>query len=236
VEDWVRLVGTLQATLDAVERLGGSPVVEFTLTDGSAVRRPARSLSIGAPAYTADVERVERALGAALPAALTRFFLECARSIDFSWFCPENLKFPAPFEANFSGGFSLSLDSLQDCERGRRHWIEHCFPNPSDPYDAVWHQKLAIIPVIDGDCIGLDLRPDYHGEVVYLSHCDSKGHGYVLGTDILDFLRRWTPLGCPGPEDWQWLPFTSSRTSMLEPDGEAAREWRNIVGLEVGRN
>jgi len=40
---------------------------------------------------------------------------------------------------------------------------------------------------------------------------------------LIDFLRRWTPLGCPGPEDWQWLPFTSKGTTMLDPDGEAAR-------------
>jgi len=55
----------------------------------------------------------------------------------------------------------------------------------------------------------------------------------VLGADLIDFLRRWTPLGCPGPEDWQWLPFTSKGTTMLDPDGEAARAWRETLGLEL---
>lgn len=43
----------------------------------------------------------------------------------------------------------------------------------------------------------------------------------------------FSPLGCPGPEDWQWLPFTSKGTTMLDPDGEAARAWRETVGLEL---
>jgi hypothetical protein len=64
-------------------------------------------------------------------------------------------------------------------------------------------------------------------------HDDGSGHGCVLGVDLIDFLRRWTPLGCPGPEDWQRLPFTSGGTSMLEPDGEIAGRWRKMLGLEM---
>jgi hypothetical protein len=90
-----------------------------------------------------------------------------------------------------------------------------------------------VIPIPNGDYLGIDLSAGHHGEVVYLSHDDGDGHGYVLGADILDFLRRWTMLGCPGPEDWQWLPFTPSETSMLEPNGAAARKWRKLLGLEA---
>ena len=77
--------------------------------------------------------------------------------------------------------------------------ITECYSDPSSDYDAIWYSKLAVIPVNNGDYIAIDLGDDHYGEVVYLSHDDGGGHGYVLGADFADFLRRWTPLGCPVP-------------------------------------
>jgi hypothetical protein len=44
------------------------------------------------------------------------------------------------------------------------------FPNPADPYDCVWHEKLAVLDVPNGDLIAIDLEPSAQGSVVYLSH------------------------------------------------------------------
>ena len=74
---------------------------------------------------------------------------------------------------------------MQDHEVSRREWVEKCFPDPDSAYDAVWHSKLAVIPVRNGDYIGIDLRDGHYGEVVYLSHDDGSGHGYVLGADSI---------------------------------------------------
>ena len=233
MQDWNRLVDTWNATLNAVKRVGGYTTLKAARAAGI-THSKAWGITIDGPASAADVEWMETFLGVGLPPALRRFFLEYARSVDFRWQLPDGFPVAQRFEGIFCGGFSLSLAALQGHEPSRREWVTGCFPDPSNAYDAVWYQKLAVIPIMNGDYIGIDLRPEHHGEVVYMSHDDGDGHGYVLGADIIDFLRRWTPLGCPGPEDWQWLPFTSGKASMLEPDGEAAREWRRTLGLEIG--
>jgi cell wall assembly regulator SMI1 len=234
VNDWNRLVETWTATLTAVNRLGGHTTLESAKRAG--IRHSKIwGLDIGPPAQAADLERVEAQLGIGLPAALAHTFLQCASSVDFLWQLPKDFQSPEPFSVIFSGGFSLSLGALHDHELSRRKWVQTCFPDPDSPDDAVWHNKLAVIKVRNGDYIGIDLGEGHQGEVVYLSHEDGEGegHGYVLGADFADFLRRWTPLGCPGPEDWQWLPFTSDRTSMLKSDGEVADRWRTTLGLEM---
>jgi hypothetical protein len=100
-------------------------------------------------------------------------------------------------------------------------------PDPDDPYDRVWHGKYPLLRVPNGDLVAVDAD----GQVVYLSHDDGEGHGYVLGQDVFDFLERWTALGCPGPEDWQWLPFTSGSDQGLDPEGENGRSWRAWFGI-----
>jgi hypothetical protein len=232
MQDWGRLVETWQATLAAVERVGG-----YTTLEAARSARISHSkvwgLVIENPASPVEIERTATSLGFALPPALDEIFGKCARSIHFRWQLPRSFEAPAPFDGIFCGGFSLSLTALQAHEMSMREWVQGCFSNPDNSYDAVWHQKLAVIPIMNGDYIGIDLRAAHQGEVVYLSHDDGEGHGYVLGADLIDFLRRWTPLGCPGPEDWQWLPFTSGKASMLEPDGDAAHAWRKTLGLTM---
>jgi hypothetical protein len=232
MNDWKRMVEIWNATLQAVDRLGGHTNLESAARAGI-THSKTWGLNILAPARAADIARVEARLGIGLPAALTQLFLQCASGIDFLWQLPLDFRFPEPFRGIFSGGFAVSLAQLSSHELARREWVKECFPDPGSAYDAVWHDKLAVIEVRNGDYIGIDLADAHHGEVVYLSHDDGEGHGYVLGADFTDFLRRWTPLGCPGPEDWQWLPFTSGKTSMLKSDGGLADEWRKTLGLET---
>lgn len=231
MQDWDRVVATWKATLEAVQRVGGYTTLEAARSAG--IRHSKMwGLTVEGPASLSDIRRIETDLGIGLPPALSRFFLEFSRSVDFRWQLPHDFLLPEQFRELFCGGFSLSLEALPEHERGR-FGGEQTFPNPNDPYDVVWHQKLGVIPVMNGDYLGIDLRAGHQGEIVYLSHDDGSGHGHVLGADLIDFLRRWTPLGCPGPEDWQWLPFTSKGTTMLDPDGEAARAWRETLGLEL---
>jgi hypothetical protein len=67
--------------------------------------------------------------------------------------------------------------------------------------------------------------------VIYLSHDDGQGHGFVLGHDFVDFVDRWSRLGCPGPEDREWLQFCRSPKGGLEPDGDTGRAWHETFGL-----
>jgi len=124
-------------------------------------------LIVEGPASTCDIRRIETDLGIGLPPALSRFFSECSRSRDFRWQLPRDFLRPKRFFGLFGGGFSLSLEALPENERRRLGGELWEFPNPDDPYDAVWHQKFGVMPVPNGDCIGIDLRPAHEGEVVY---------------------------------------------------------------------
>src|SRR5262245_41924230 len=146
MEDWDRLVETWTATLKAVDRLGGHTNLASAKRAGI-THSKIWGLNILPPAQAADIQSVEAQLGISLPAALAQVFLQCASSIDFLWQLPHDFPLPEAFRGIFSGGLSLSLGSLRDHELSRREWVQTCFPDPDSPYDAVWHNKLAVIEV-----------------------------------------------------------------------------------------
>ena len=191
----------------------------------------ARPLVIGPPADSAAVDRVEKQIGMALPAAFRRVVLEFSAEMEFSWFLSDGYEPPDPFNGIFSGGCSWTLHRLADIQDSLNGWVSSAFPNPDNPYDRVWHNKLGFLEVGNGDMLALDLAPASAGQVVYLSHDAGDGHGYSLGHDFADFVGRWSELGCPGAEDWQWLPFTRDQGSLLDAQGHRAREWRKIFGM-----
>ncbi len=110
-------------------------------------------------------------------------------------------------------------------------WIERVFPDPEDPYDRIWHGKLSFQDVPNGDQLTLDLGGGSDPSVVYLSHEGDVSLGMRLGRDFIDFVDRWSLLGCVGPEDWQLENFVAP-TGGLDPDSENGRLWRRWFGLE----
>ena len=151
------------------------------------------------------------------------------RRLHFQWQLPEDLELPNGLTDLFGGGFTLSLADLPRLETERRGWLE-VFSDPTSAYDAVWHETMPLMEGMDGDFYALDLsRPD--GGIRYLSHDDGRGHGYRVGADIADLLRRWSALGCPGPEDQQWMPFTAGPESAIQPDRPLQDRWRSVLGL-----
>ncbi|OLB87117.1 MAG: hypothetical protein AUI15_30075 [Actinobacteria bacterium 13_2_20CM_2_66_6] len=127
--------------------------------------------------------------------------------MEFAWFAPTEHTFPSPFHEIFSGNLSWSLNGLPDLITAVRGWVDDVFPDPTDPYDRVWHHKLPFMEVGNGDYLALDVDEDTHGRVVYLSHDDGEGHGRTMAASFEELLIRWIPRACPGAEDWQWLPF-----------------------------
>ncbi|MDP3208918.1 MAG: hypothetical protein Q8M65_07200, partial [Rhodoglobus sp.] len=139
--------------------------------------------------------------------------------------------FGPPFQELFRGGLDWSLRGLVDQHQGCREWVDQCFSDPSHPYDAIWHRKLGFARVPNGDMLAFDLDPRRSGAIVYLSHDDGGGHGYVLAASLIELLDRWVPLACPGPEDWQWLPFVPFGEGPIDPAGENGVAWRKLMGL-----
>lgn len=190
-----------------------------------------RPLIAAPPANPRQVAELESAVGTRLPEAFRDVLLTVSSHVEFCWFAGDR-KFPPPFGQNFSGDLHWSLDLAAQTETARKSWCSAVFSNTEDPYDAVWHNKLAFYEVGNGDFIALDLANERTGQVIYLSHDDGQGHGWVLAQDFRDLLDRWLPLACTGGEDWQWLPFTSGQNSGLEPYAESAVAWRRVLGID----
>lgn len=185
------------------------------------------SLIIENPAAESELVEVETALGQSLPAEMRRFASNVSRRIAFRWNLPEDFELPQPLFEIFAGGLDYDLSKFPEHENGRADWQASCFPNANDRYDAVWHNKLGFHDVPNGDYLAFDAE----GRVIYLSHDDGEGHGYVMASSFPDLLSRWVPLGCPGPEDWQWVPFVSDASSGIFPESENAKTWLAVVGV-----
>jgi len=165
-------------------------------------------------------------MGVPMPASLRRMY-SVAGMVDIVWYLDDEVAESGPFKNIIGGGCAWQAADLPSLCNDYSGWLKAVFPDASNSYDAVWHDKYPFLDVVNGDmvAIGRDER------VTYLSHDGGVGHGYILGNDVFDFFDRWTTLGCPGPQDWQWLPFTSGPDSGLEPDGANGRAWRNWFGL-----
>ena len=172
-----------------------------------------------------ELDHIESMLGHTLPEDLKDFASKVSRRISFSWNLPDNFELPDSLNEIFGGGLDYDISKIPEHETGRAGWQSECFPNAQDPYDAIWHDKIGFHHVPNGDYLGFDSS----GRVVYLSHDDGEGHGYIMASSFSDLMRRWVPLGCPGPEDWQWMPFVSGRDSGIIPDCDTAREWLQVI-------
>lgn len=182
------------------------------------------------PAASEDeIVAVEQELGFRLPESLRLVLSKISKQVDFCWFAPEETEFPDPFHDCFTGTLSWSLNGLVGEEKSRQGWIDSCFPNPEDPYDRIWHNKLAFCDVGNGDIIAIDRNPLHEGEEVYLSHEDGAGHGLVLAPSFAEFVERVAGLAGCG-EDWYWLPFFQPGYG-LDATGGNANAWRDQLQI-----
>ncbi|MCH7725263.1 MAG: hypothetical protein IH991_02095 [Planctomycetes bacterium] len=81
--------------------------------------------------------------------------------------------------------------------------------------------------------IAIDQSRDGSEQVVYLSHDDGEGHGYIMGNSVEDFVDRYSLIGCLGYEDWQWLPFVADAVSGIDPHCSNAVSWRQWFKLNI---
>ena len=98
----------------------------------------------------------------------------------------------------------------------------------SKDYNLVWHNKLGIIDVGNGDVIAIDLN---NQNVVYLSHDGADEHGAVLGNDFADYLNNVFLIGASGNESWCLAPFLTE-DNILDSDCDNAKEYRELIGLK----
>jgi hypothetical protein len=174
---------------------------------------------------------LEKELGFKLPRTFRNNFLNLSRHVEFNWFTPKDHDFPEPFHEIFCGDLHWSVEITRTLNKEWNENIQSLFPDRSNPYNAVWHEKLAFYEVGNGDYLALDLQPETYEQIVYLSHDGSGQNGYVLAANFEDLLDRWVPLACPGGEDWQWMPFTNDGNTSIDPNSENGREWQKLLGI-----
>ncbi len=214
---WNNWITRWEKTIEAIKLIGGE----------------SNGIHIGKPASEQEIIDIEEKLGYKLPESFRDVLLNFARSVDCGWELNDCIDLPKEFRGIFAGECIWDVNNLIDIDESRKDWVRECFPNPYDEYDRVWHNKLAFMNVGNGDKIAIDLEkyPEYT-PVVYLSHDDGEGHGYILGHDFKDFIDRWTLIGCPGSEDWQIIPFVDTPTSGINPSCVNALEWKQLIGLK----
>ena len=203
------------------------PMLESTLSAAGARGARPLELTMQPPAVPAAIVKIETALTSPLPAELHSVFTDSFRSLGFRWHLDQRADVPMPFAS--WGGCQISLDDLPELEARRLRWIQHAFPNPADPYDAIWHNKFAFMRVANGDLIAVDANEGGSGSVVYLSHDDAALHGATLAPSLDEFLHRWAAIGCQGPEHWCLEPYMGS--GGLDPNCPNAVQWRKWFGL-----
>lgn len=192
-----------------------------------------QAFSFEEPATEDEVAILEDKLCLTLPTKLKEVLCCFSRKVEFRWFTPNDFKLQGELSQIFSGDMHWSLDWIAQFNEDKNSWRDEVFPNKEDPYDLVWHDKLAFNEVGNGDYLAIDLSQPDCEPVVYLSHDDGEGHGVELAKDFKEFVLLSSRLGCVGAEDWQWLPFIDKESPFLNPDCENAKQFREALSVKA---
>ncbi|MCD8043252.1 MAG: SMI1/KNR4 family protein [Tannerellaceae bacterium] len=185
------------------------------------------------PATEDEILKIETQLSYKIPEDFRNCLLTISKDCEFKWFLPDDLKLPDELRGIFCGEIHWGLEFIIPFNENKEGWIKTCFPDIQNDYDKIWHNKFVFQEVGNGDLISVDLNPDTYGQIVYLSHDNGEGHGFIMAKSFSELLKNWVPLGCPGGEDWQWLPFTENKTSGINPNCENAKLWYKTLKIDI---
>ncbi|WP_022824918.1 SMI1/KNR4 family protein [Hymenobacter norwichensis] len=209
------IVEQLESFLLLIDNLGGN----------------AKPLLFAPPASDSEIQELELKLGYRMPEDFRNILLTISSHCEFKWFLPDDFELLPPIHQIFSGELHWGIEFILSFNESREGWIREVFSNPADEYDKVWYNKLIFQEVGNGDFIAIDLLPDSYGKIIYLSHDDGEGHGYVIANSFSELLHKWVELGCTGGEDWQWLPFCEDKFTGINPNSKNALVWKQAIGL-----
>jgi len=190
-----------------------------------------RQLVFEKPASFSDILEIEMKLNYKLPDDFKNILITTTSHCEFKWFLPENFPLPNNLKNIFCGELHWGIDFIIPFNEDKDLWIKKVFPNVEDEYDKVWHNKFVFQEVGNGDYISIDLLPHNYGKVIYLSHDDGEGHGFIMANSFSELIINWTKLGCVGGEDWQWLPFCKNKLAGIDPDSDNGKLWVKSIGI-----
>jgi hypothetical protein len=156
--------------------------------------------------------------------------LEFSRQVDFFWFLPRHVCPPEPLETVFCGACSWDVGRLAAIYQEARWLASNAFVEDT-PDERLWQDKLPFHDIASGDFVAIDVSSTEPQPIVYLSHELAFSHGYVLGADFIDFMDRWTTIGCP--DDDIWTLFFPERRGYIDLDHPHVALWCNWFGIPL---
>lgn len=185
-------------------------------------------LEIDRPATREEVHDVECAIARSLPVSFRKTLLEFSRRVDFFWFLPQHVRPPEPLPRVFCGCCSWDIGRLAVMYEDARWLASNAFVEDT-PDERIWQGKLPFHDIGSGDYIAIDISSSDPQPIVYLSHELAFSHGYVLGADFIDFMDRWTSIGCP--DDDIWSLFFPERGRYIDLDHPNVAIWCDWFGI-----
>ena len=191
-----------------------------------------RAATLAAPMSESEMQAIERALGATVPASLRALFTRGAAAADCHYVLQpegerlEQLRAILPDQTWIHGGARLSPPSeLADDSRAAREWARETWI-AEDPVERnIWESALPFLRLDNGDYLALDLRAaEREPPVAYLCHDDES---FLLAPTLVEFLTAWERLCYLGPEHWLLRPFMGD-SGYLDAESERAARLREL--------
>ena len=186
-------------------------------------------LKINPPIPERTIKSIEKNLEVVFPQDFTEVLTKYASGVFLDWTI-KGEETEGKFREIFCGGgrgYLWDYSILIENYKSYLSWIDACFPDPEDEIDKIWHNKIPFLSVPNGDIIAFGEETIYGNPVVYLSHDGEEDfNGARLGLNFVDFINKWSTLGCIGTEDWQFEPFYDYENKLLKKEGPAIEEWK----------
>jgi hypothetical protein len=210
-------------------------------------------LEIAPPASWERVATLTGEHGIRLPDDFVEVLTGYSSCVTFHWSLDDGtgedyvIRPPQPYQACTSGGGDWELWNidtlllwnqrqpliLRRLEQIEAEDVQNGLIDPKDPPERIWHNKTFFIHTPNGDYIAFDVnRGTENCPVVYLDHEWGNFNGARLGLTFVDFMTRWSNLGCPGVESWRMKPFYDPVQNLLMDSGEVVGNWKQWVSLD----
>jgi hypothetical protein len=174
------------------------------------------------------LDKAEREIGRSVPRSLKAVLLGFSGEVEFFWFLPERTRPPSLLSGVFCGECLWSVADLPRINQEATWLAENCFTE-ADPDHRLWANKFPFQSIGYGDFLAIDTTEADPQPIVYLSHELGWGHGYRLGPSFVEFIERWTRLGCPSDDIFPL--FVPDRAGDLDVSSEWAIQWCKWFGL-----
>jgi hypothetical protein len=188
-------------------------------------------LEIVAPVKREEMEKLEKLTSQTFPEDFKTVLCEYASAVHLNWHMHEESV--EEFKGIFGGGgngYLWDFELLEYIHEDYLSWLKDCWTDPNDWYGGVYYNKVPFISVPNGDLIAFDKKiVNGQSEVIYLSHDEGQLHGHRLAKNFVEFISKWSNIGCVGTEEWQISPFYDFENKEIYSDGDAVRKWKNIL-------